>query len=786
MADPQVEYAQAWLNDTYGGVSGWVTVTEDGITGWNSMYAIRRALQIELGVSPLSSGFGPATTAAFTAKIGRVDANTTSANLLRIVSAALWCKGYSGIYQGATPTFAAIEYAVSQIRGDLGLTGAFIDVKLMLSLTTMDAYVLLSGGTDPVREVQRWLNATYSGRADFALVPADGIFSRGVATALYFGVQYEIGMADGTANGNFGTGTRAGLRTTAAQVGAGSVDGTQRFVRLFQAALRANAVDVPFSGTFDQSTVTATRSFQSFMELPASGRADYPTWCAALVSNGDVDRSTTGFDCRTQLTAADAVALRAAGYTAVGRYTVGEGKNILSPEIDGLAAAGIRLFPIHQRLNNEAAVMTEANGLTHGVEATERCRALGLPHDTVVFFSVDFDAVGEVIDGPVMDYFRGVRKSMGQVIGTSYRIGVYGTRNVCAKVIDKGYAQAAFVAGMSTGWSGNMGFAMPREWHYNQIATITRSLPTRAVAVDNDVVSSRATPVDLTRVVSPPVEQHGSASATGFDVFFEWLVRAEVAIERGLSDAGLLLKDLVGYNYMSPSIIAHALQRPTYWDDEDFKALWRVYTPIDDTGDESLARSTGEAALAALAPAEPATALDFRHFAATLRGYQVWGAPGTQGEYGLGDLGGWMLDLLSVWGSYPGTGLREWLAGEIGAKGSASGFGWLDVVADADAWLVARRLDDGALLSEVIRRLYKESPATRVNRFYQERFGGSPANLASAFTPLIDGVDVGVFHDLAAGKIRAAANLSAGQQMPTRAEATVMAEAYAAFMASLS
>ncbi|MCP2167087.1 protein of unknown function (DUF1906) [Goodfellowiella coeruleoviolacea] len=65
-------------------------------------------------------------------------------------------------------------------------------------------------------------------------------------------------------------------------------------------------------------------------------------------------------------------------------------------------------MPIHQRFNSSAEVMTRANGRIHGIEAIERCLTLGLPTDSLVFFPVDFDALGETIHGPVADYFQGV------------------------------------------------------------------------------------------------------------------------------------------------------------------------------------------------------------------------------------------------------------------------------------------------------------------------------------------------------------------------------------------
>ena len=56
--------AQRWVNATYTGVTGYNRITEDGSAGWQTMYALTRALQHELGLSALSDSFGPATLAA--------------------------------------------------------------------------------------------------------------------------------------------------------------------------------------------------------------------------------------------------------------------------------------------------------------------------------------------------------------------------------------------------------------------------------------------------------------------------------------------------------------------------------------------------------------------------------------------------------------------------------------------------------------------------------------------------------------------------------------------------
>lgn len=794
--DTQILATQKWLNATYGAVVGWVKVNENGLTGWDVIYGLRRGLQRELGISPVASGFGDATRAAFVSKIGRITPTSpTPPNVLRLLNGSLWCKGYQGLYEGDPVSFSPMAAYVGQARQDLGLGSAnpFVDVKLMESLLSMDAYVIpfFSNGDGTVREVQQWLNRTYSGRRDFALIPCDGIFSRQVQTALLFALQFDFGMADGTANGNFGPGTQSGLKTQA-PVGPGSVDsGTRHFVRLYQAAMRFNRYyDVPFSGSFDSTTATQTSKFQTFMEIPVTGRGDYTTWANLLVSSGDTTIKTKGFDTNRQLSAAQAAGARANGYTHVGRYTVGADKFITAAELDALRSAGLRLFPLHQRFNDSAATMTVAAGRTQALEAVERCRVLGLPANTLVFFSVDFDPVGETINGPVTDFFRGVGEVMGSMLNGAYKVGVYGTRNVCQVLLDAGRAEGAFVAGMSTGYSGNMGFPMPSQWHYNQIVEVSENLGGTSIGVDHDVVSSRASAVDLSTVVSPPVERDGSSTATGFDVVFEWICRAEVACERAISNADSLLNPLKAWKVAIPEHLLHWLRRPEYWGDANYAGLWGKYTPqVDSSQGAAGARAASESALTAFSPAKPPSTRDVAHFAATALGYRTWGVPTTWDNYGLGDLGGWPLDLLQAWGDYDRLpvkpDLATWMTGNLGASGTK--FSRTDIVADADAWLVTKALRDttGSTLSGVGRRLWRMTSAQRVKKFYADRFGSSAENIATSFAKLVDGIDVGPVTNFpfTVDKLRQAANAN---HLPTQAQAKVCGRVFGQTLARLS
>ena len=53
---------------------------------------------------------------------------------------------------------------------------------------------------------------------------------------------------------------------------------------------------------------------------------------------------------------------------------------------------------------------------------------------------------------------------MAESYDNKYGIGVQGSRNICQKVCSLTKAESSFVADMSTGYSGNLGYSMPNNW----------------------------------------------------------------------------------------------------------------------------------------------------------------------------------------------------------------------------------------------------------------------------------------------------------------------------------
>ncbi|MGC4954608.1 glycoside hydrolase domain-containing protein [Actinomadura citrea] len=459
------------------------------------MYALTRCLQHELGITALSDSFGPTTLSALQAKWPTISQSSIPpANIIRILQSGLYCKGYDGgeidgVYNDR------VSAAVTGLKADMGVDSAYpgdaTTPKVFKGLLNMDAYVVVSGGSGTIRTIQRWMNARYINRRNFFVIPCDGNFSRDVQKALMLAIQYELGMSDDAANGVFGPGTKAGLQGNTISQGSSGV-----WVNLFSAAMifnRRSGVD--FTGSFTASLADAARSFQSFVKLPVTGRGDFQTWASLLVSTGDSTRQGTALDCVTEITTPRALALKAAGYQIVGRYLCNVAgttlnKKIQPFELTTIAGHGLRVFPIYQTYGGAVTYFNFKQGAADGFDAIVWARHHGFKPGTRIYFAVDYDAIDADVTSNVIPHFRGIKQSIDEY-GGGYKMGIYGPRNVCSRVAAQGLTSASFVSDMSTGFSGNLGYPMPEDWAFDQIATIVVGSGDGRIEIDNDIVSGR-------------------------------------------------------------------------------------------------------------------------------------------------------------------------------------------------------------------------------------------------------------------------------------------------------
>jgi len=474
MYDYRKADAQKWLNSTYSGKSGFVPVKEDGISAGTLLFkGFVRALQLEiglekLGVSKANGNFGPATFRNCpTIQAGSVD---TTNNFVKLIQHALFCKGYhagavTGKFKGKTVD-AVLKLKTDALGFDDG--DSSVTPKWFKAILNSDVYICINRGDPLIRFIQQNLNREYSSYT--GIMPCDGHYSRDTNRALIFALQSEEGMGVGVANGNFGSGTTERCPTL-------SEGSKGNLVRILQSALYVNGFKGAINGVYSAGTAANIKSFQSFVCLPETGVADMSTIKALLTSCGDTTRAAKACDCSVQLTYPKALALRKEGYECVGRYLtgfVGKGihrrsKSLTANELVSIFRAELRVFPIFQDggwypeyFSGGAAV-----GERDGRIAVEAAKLINLPMGTIIYFAVDCDLYDYQVSQLIIPYFGGVFSSVCSS-GSGYLVGIYGSRNICSRVSDKGYAVSSFVSGMSTGFSGNLGYPLPKNWAFDQ------------------------------------------------------------------------------------------------------------------------------------------------------------------------------------------------------------------------------------------------------------------------------------------------------------------------------
>lgn len=509
--DPLVLSAQQWLNATYGNDSRYEIIPENGKTGWTTIYALTRALQIELGITNTADSFGPTTVAMFnsyypTGIHQQAPDDNSEHNIYAIIQGALFCKGYAtGVGTVTRHFYNGTGNAIKSLKQDAGVdaTSSTVTLNIMRALLSMDYFYSYDTSlrTQNIQTIQRYLNANYESYIG-GLIPCDGLYGRKTNKALIFAIQAEEGMPASVANGNFGPTTRNCCPTlpynnvetnyygniyTSAKI--------EKFTKILNMGLYINEVGVSsFSTTLDSNSV---RQFQNKYALPITGIANLTTWLSVFISSGDTSRSALACDCATILTTDKAQTLYNNGYRYVGRYLSGTAGGIskaLTPtEIQIAFNAGLRIFPIQQSSANTVSYFTEQQGIADATSAYTYATNLGIPSGTIIYFAVDCDPQDTDITSNILPYFAKVNQTMINSCNSRYRIGIYGTRNACTRVSNQGYAVSSFVSDMSTGYSGNLGFTIPNNWAFDQFTTVTVGSGNGQIEIDKDGFSGRDT-----------------------------------------------------------------------------------------------------------------------------------------------------------------------------------------------------------------------------------------------------------------------------------------------------
>ena len=424
------------------------------------------------------------------------------------------------------------------------------------------------------------------------------------------------------------------------------------------------------------------------------------------------------------------------GYETVGRYLTNArvasplDKEIKPGELNAIFNAGLSVYPIYQEVGSTVGNFSYSAGLEAGFRADRAARAHRIPEGTTIYFAVDFDPTDDQIASAVIPHFRGINTALAQR-GKRFRIGAYGTRNVCQTLTDAGLSWRSFVAGMSTGYSGNLGYTLPTNWAFDQIFeyTVTPGLP-----LDKNIKSGRDQGFSTLAPSEPTVRN------SALQYWLKWLEGRAIAYHAADPTRPSPGKLMCGY-----------IRRNTYngaqWDlvAGPIPSDWIAYVDSERTS----ASPSGVT--------EVTTYVDFQevssgveyttpHLFAAIDTYLNRGPWISQSSVHTSELGGWAGDLLSVLNAYvtyssdpenPPMSIEAYAQVSIGCPtGSVttalgSWFNIEDLVQDADASIIAAAYladPETSIADAVIEHIERGGPSAGMNRFEAfavGRFGGT-------------------------------------------------------------
>jgi len=177
-----------------------------------------------------------------------------------------------------------------------------------------------------------------------------------------------------------------------------------------------------------------------------------------------VANTLSGLDSSSACTSSTIACLNSNGIAFVGRYysrtTHVEGKKLTASEAKLIAGGGMQIVAVYEDGPTGYSYFSASRGTADANGALAQAAAVGQPHGSAIYFTVDYDAAASEIAENITAYFQAVAAA----IGGAYAVGVYGSGAVCTAILNAGLAKLAWLA-QSTGWTG---FAEFTQWAIKQ------------------------------------------------------------------------------------------------------------------------------------------------------------------------------------------------------------------------------------------------------------------------------------------------------------------------------
>jgi hypothetical protein len=157
--------------------------------------------------------------------------------------------------------------------------------------------------------------------------------------------------------------------------------------------------------------------------------------------------------------------LRGQGIEFVCRYysrtTAQSEKRLTRAEANAIFREEMRIVAVYEDGPTNARYFSRARGLRDGASAFGFAQEIGQPDGSAIYFTVDYDARANTTNGPITEYFEGVKEGLASsgAGAAGYEIGVYGSGRVCSRIKEqKQLAKYSWLA-ESTAWAGSSEYA---------------------------------------------------------------------------------------------------------------------------------------------------------------------------------------------------------------------------------------------------------------------------------------------------------------------------------------
>jgi Domain of unknown function (DUF1906)/Uncharacterized protein conserved in bacteria (DUF2272) len=162
------------------------------------------------------------------------------------------------------------------------------------------------------------------------------------------------------------------------------------------------------------------------------------------------------------------LALRANGVDTIIRYyaSTARPKTLTREEATFLSKEGFGILPVYQDSSRSITNFSTNAGTSNAKSALDFAKQIGQPKGvgSTILFAVDADYTASQIDGPILDYFKAVTKT----VGGAFQVGAYGSGAVLSKLLAEKLIQVPWIS-MSRAFLGTEQFFYANKWAMRQV-----------------------------------------------------------------------------------------------------------------------------------------------------------------------------------------------------------------------------------------------------------------------------------------------------------------------------